>query len=234
MATLLIMLEQGMPIDDIIFADTGLEFPQVYDYLEKVEKYIGIEIRRLKHPTKDFESMFYQRKKRGLYVGQIYAFPFVRGCYIQKCFKTDLIKRYKREVGNHVSYLGITYDEPERYERLAKNQRSILYELKITQEDSLALVKKHGLLNPLYEYFDRGGCWLCPQQSMGDLRTLRRHFPGLWKRLMFYGREAEKYATSRRFSEFKPGWTVAELDERFALEDKQLTLFNKEVMKCNP
>jgi len=67
MATLLIMLDKGMPIDDIIFADTGLEFPVVYDYLEKVEEYIGRKITRLKHPTETFESLFYKKKIRGVY-----------------------------------------------------------------------------------------------------------------------------------------------------------------------
>lgn len=40
-AMLLMMLEKNMPIDDIIFCDTGNEFPQVYEHIEKVNKYIG-------------------------------------------------------------------------------------------------------------------------------------------------------------------------------------------------
>ena len=40
-AMLLMMLEKNMPIDDIIFCDTGKEFPQIYEHIEKVDKYIG-------------------------------------------------------------------------------------------------------------------------------------------------------------------------------------------------
>lgn len=40
-AMLLMMLENNMPIDEIIFCDTGKEFPQMYDHIEKVQKYIG-------------------------------------------------------------------------------------------------------------------------------------------------------------------------------------------------
>ena len=40
-AMLLMMLERKMPIDEIIFCDTGKEFPQMYDHIEKVQKYIG-------------------------------------------------------------------------------------------------------------------------------------------------------------------------------------------------
>ena len=40
-AMLLMMLEKNMPIDDIIFCDTGKEFPQIYEHIEKMNKYIG-------------------------------------------------------------------------------------------------------------------------------------------------------------------------------------------------
>lgn len=30
---LILMLKKGMPIDDIIFADTGMEFRELYDYI---------------------------------------------------------------------------------------------------------------------------------------------------------------------------------------------------------
>ena len=40
-AMLLMMLEKNMPIDEIIFCDTGKEFPQMYDHIDKVQKYIG-------------------------------------------------------------------------------------------------------------------------------------------------------------------------------------------------
>lgn len=227
MATLLLMLDHKIQIDDIIFADTGLEFPEMYKYLVMVEQYIGRKITRLSHPSRNFENLFYQRKRKGNYVGQIYSFPRVRGCYLQSYLKMAPIKRYKRTIGPHISYLGIAYDEPERYTRLGKNERSLLYELKMTQTDSMAMVEERGLLNPLYQYFDRLGCWLCPQQSIKSFRKLRRHFPGLWYQLMFYGKEAEKYAQYRLFAEIKPGWTVAELDARFELEDRQLCLFDE-------
>ena len=39
-AMLLMMLEKGMPVDEIIFCDTGKEFPAMYDHIEKVHTYI--------------------------------------------------------------------------------------------------------------------------------------------------------------------------------------------------
>lgn len=40
-AMLLMMLEQGMKVDYIIFCDTGMEFPQMYEHIERVNEYIG-------------------------------------------------------------------------------------------------------------------------------------------------------------------------------------------------
>ena len=59
-AMLLHMIELNMPIDEIIFCDTGLEFPEMYEHIEKVEKYIGRKITRLKH-EKSFEYCLLDR-----------------------------------------------------------------------------------------------------------------------------------------------------------------------------
>ena len=48
-----------MPVDVILFCDTGLEFPQMYEHLDKVEQYTGRAITRLK-PPHSFEYFFYE------------------------------------------------------------------------------------------------------------------------------------------------------------------------------
>ena len=52
------LLEEGRQVDEILFCDTGLEYPQMYDHLEKLERYIGRPITRLKAPY-TFEQYFY-------------------------------------------------------------------------------------------------------------------------------------------------------------------------------
>lgn len=46
-AMLLKMIETGMRVDLILFCDTGMEFPAMYDHIEKVEKYINRPIKRV-------------------------------------------------------------------------------------------------------------------------------------------------------------------------------------------
>ena len=45
---LLRLLEENRPVDMILFCDTGLEFPDMYAHLDKLEKYIGRPITRIK------------------------------------------------------------------------------------------------------------------------------------------------------------------------------------------
>ena len=63
-AMLLRLLEEGRQVDEILFCDTGLEFPQMYDHLEKLERYIGRPITRLKAPY-TFEQYFYEYQAQG-------------------------------------------------------------------------------------------------------------------------------------------------------------------------
>lgn len=68
---LLMMLENNIPVDEIIFCDTGMEFPQMYEHIRKVEEYIsskyGKTITVLK-PEKSFEYYLSEyTKSRGKY-----------------------------------------------------------------------------------------------------------------------------------------------------------------------
>jgi 3'-phosphoadenosine 5'-phosphosulfate sulfotransferase (PAPS reductase)/FAD synthetase len=49
-AMLLRMLEEGMPVDIILFCNTGMEFEGLYRHIDKLEQYIGRPITRLKSP----------------------------------------------------------------------------------------------------------------------------------------------------------------------------------------
>jgi 3'-phosphoadenosine 5'-phosphosulfate sulfotransferase (PAPS reductase)/FAD synthetase len=53
-AMLLLMIERGMPIDVVLSADTGMEFPEMYRHLEKVDVLLyrerGLHITTLRNP----------------------------------------------------------------------------------------------------------------------------------------------------------------------------------------
>ena len=53
-AMLLLMIERGLPIDAVLTADTGMEFPEMYEHLQKLDDYLfaerGLHLTWLRHP----------------------------------------------------------------------------------------------------------------------------------------------------------------------------------------
>ena len=39
-AMLLLMIERDLPINTVLWADTGMEFPEMYDHISKVDDYL--------------------------------------------------------------------------------------------------------------------------------------------------------------------------------------------------
>ena len=64
---LLLMLERRMPIDMVLTADTGMEFPEMYEHLAKLDEHLyrerGIHLTTLRHP-KGFEYLMFEEKKQ--------------------------------------------------------------------------------------------------------------------------------------------------------------------------
>ena len=83
-AMLLKMIENNMPIDEIIYCNVmatptlGAEYPEMYKYLEKVDEYllktIGKKITRIQSYI-SFEEQFYTKKKQENIKAKYMAFP---------------------------------------------------------------------------------------------------------------------------------------------------------------
>lgn len=233
-AMLLLMIDKKMPIDGVFMADTGMEFPEVYDHLKKLDRYLykrcKIHITYLRHP-KGFEYLMFDepktrsstieaRKKFGIPLyGNGWPGIQVRWCTGQ--LKTHLIeKEVNRLKGNReaVHYLGIAADEAYRI----KDKRYPLVEWGITEEEALKICYKHGFdWNGLYKIYDRCSCWCCPFQRVDELRALRKHHPELWERLQKLDRRAKAQFGDSPLGRFKDNWSVAQLEERFAAEDRR-------------
>ena len=185
-AMLLRLIEEKRPIDRILFCDTGLEFPQMYDHLNKLEQYIGRKIIRLKAEY-SFEYYFLEympkRKNPGLrqYTGNSWAGPNNRWCTGR--LKINVVNKYLKELKKNydvVEYIGIAADEPKR----VKHACYPLVEWGMTEKDCLDYCYAHGFdWGGLYEIFHRVSCWCCPLQPLSELRKLYECFPELWKQL---------------------------------------------------
>ena len=218
-AMLLMMLERGMPIDDIIFCDTTMEFPGMYDHIAKVERYIGRKVTRLK-PPHDFIYYFAQRPKtRGKNKGKCgYGWPRMWQRWCTRLLKKEPTQRYLKSAGDYTQYIGIAADEPKRHVNIPQNTVHPLYDWGITEKMALQYCYNHGFnWGGLYEQFRRVSCWCCPMQRISELRSLRKFHPDLWQKLL----EMDKMVKY----DFRPDWSVQKLEYRFAMEDRQQSLF---------
>lgn len=216
-AMLLRMIEEGWPIDHIIFCDTGLEFDGMYHHIDKLEAYIGRPITRLKSPL-SFEYYLLEytpkRKKQELMdkVGLSWAGPRKRWC--TAVLKTRIIDRYISDLSKGhkvVQYIGIAADEPLR----VREKRYPLVEWGMTEAECLAYCKERGFdWDGLYDIFHRVSCWCCPLQSLEELRKLRKHFPEKWEQLRAWDRQT--------WRTFLKNYSVDQLDTRFAFEEERL------------
>ncbi|MDC9324223.1 phosphoadenosine phosphosulfate reductase family protein, partial [Clostridioides difficile] len=68
-AMLLLILEKKLPLDEIVFIDTGLEFEEIYNIIDDFEKRINFKITRIK-AEKTFEEYFYTVNQQGKRKGQ--------------------------------------------------------------------------------------------------------------------------------------------------------------------
>lgn len=77
----------------------------------------------------------------------------------------------------------------------------------------------------LYEIYHRCSCWCCPFQRIEELRQLRRHHPELWQRLRGMDERAIAQFGNNPLGQFKQNWTVEKLEQRFAAEEAQTSVF---------
>ncbi|ENY8332302.1 TPA: phosphoadenosine phosphosulfate reductase family protein [Clostridioides difficile] len=223
-AMLLLILEKRLPLDEIIFIDTGVEFDEIYNIIDDFEKRINFKITRIK-AEKNFEEYFYTVNKRGKRKGQIRGFPYTLGAWCNSSLKRAPANKYFNSIGEHKRYIGIAFDELNRYKRLEKNFIAPLYEEKMTESDCLKYLEEKGFYYEIHHRFKRTGCYLCPKQSLESLRILRKYYPDLWESMLKLDKDSP--------TTFKAnGTTVHDLEKRFRNEDieneRQISFFQTE------
>ena len=221
MAMLIKIKELGLPLDEVIYVDimfdddTSGETPEMASFITKAEKILkekfNVEVTHLRGVT--FKEQFYKIKQRGKHIGDNYGFPYTIGSWCNDRLKMQPIKEYMRKQKEQIiQYVGIAYDEPERYERLNHETHiAPLYDLKITEKEAMEICEKYDLLSPIYKTSFRGGCWFCPKQRLSQLKWLYQEHNDLWNTL----RDMEKDSCNT----FRPNTTLKDLEERFKNEE---------------
>lgn len=228
-AMLLRAIEEGIRIDEVVMFDTGWEFPQMIEHVQRVQDYIDMEITIL-HSRRDFEYWMLERpiksrkdrpecgiKKGDVFrIGNGWPSPMRRWCTREK---VEAIDRY---CGDATRLIGFAMDEAHRTEKIVLNSKKYqkrypLIEWGMDEAACLKYCYDRGFdWGGLYNHFRRVSCFCCPLQRLGELRTLRLHFPDLWQKMLDW--EDRIGVHNRGFRNYT---SVCELDQRFAWEDRQ-------------
>lgn len=235
-ALLILMIEKGLPIDYVMTADTGMEFPEMNEHLQRVDEYLyrarGLHITTLKHP-KGFEYLMFEqpkvssksiekRKRLGLPLNGN-GWPGIKVRWCTGNLKAHLVESELKRLatGREIKqYIGIAADEAWRC-KSEKNKFYPLVDWGVTEAKALRICYERGFdFGGLYKIYRRSSCWCCPFQRIGELRQLRLHHPQLWDKLLTMDKQAREQFGVGPLGQFKQNWSVAELDERFAAEER--------------
>lgn len=230
LAMLLLLIEKGYPLDEVIFYDTGMEFQAIYDIRDKVVPMLkanGIKYTELSS-EKTFEYWMFEHpvKKRGSKEIHKHGYSWCGGtCRWGTAQKTATIEKYFKSQGykDVAQYIGIAVDEPDRLARGGQNKLYPLAEWGMTEADCLRHCYERGFFWEedgvrLYDVLKRVSCWCCRNKNLKELENIYNHLPKYWGKL--------KDMQSRLTEPMKgEGKSVFDLEKRFKYNALQKKLY---------
>jgi 3'-phosphoadenosine 5'-phosphosulfate sulfotransferase (PAPS reductase)/FAD synthetase len=186
---------------EYVFCDTREELKETYDYLEKLEAYLGKKIIRLSD-DRDFSHWL-----------EIYQ-GFLPSAQVRWCTQQLKIKPFERYVGDDLvySYIAIRADE-QREGYLSYGKESIIgvfpfKEDGVDRDDVFTILEESGAGVPeYYKWRTRSGCYFCFFQRKAEWVGLYENHPELFEKAKTF--EGESAKTGRKFT-----WSQGEsLDE---------------------
>ena len=210
----------GWPLDRIVTVDVWAtdtipaDLPPMVEFKTRADEIIkerwGIEVDHLR-ANRCYQDVFYTtcNGKSSHIAGKNYGWPFQRGPWCNSQLKQSVFRKFPK---GDVQYIGIASDEPGRFHVLNGVKKSPLVELGWTEADCRRWCEENDLLSPIYATATRGGCWFWHNQSVEQLRRLRKSYPEYWALMLTW--DTDSPVT------FKPdGHTVHDFDARVCLVD---------------
>jgi 3'-phosphoadenosine 5'-phosphosulfate sulfotransferase (PAPS reductase)/FAD synthetase len=218
---LAIFMKDRVPEIEYVFCDTQKELPETYEYLDKLEAFLGKPIARL-NAERGFDHWL---KVYGGYL------PSSRMRWCTRMLKLKPLEEY---IGDDpvISYIAIRADEDrDGYISTKQNIRPV-YPFKdagITEADVYQILSNAGLgLPEYYQWRTRSGCYFCFFQRKAEWIGLRERHPELFELATQY--EKIDPATGTRYT-----WSERESLEEMTHPDRVAEIKRKhaEAMKAN-
>jgi len=208
-AALAIYLRERLPDLQYVFSDTDKELPETYEYLAKLEAYLGTKITTLR-AAKGFDHWL------DVYRGYL---PSANMRWCTKMLKIRPFERYVESLGDVdvLMYVGIRADENRGGYRPTKTNIRPVYPF---VEDGITLAGVHRILEEsgvgvpsYYSWRSRSGCFFCFFQRRHEWVGLKEHHPDLFEKAKAY--EKTDPTTGDRYTwTHREGLADLELPER--------------------
>jgi len=201
---LAIYMRDRVPDLEYVFCDTGKELPETYDYLNKVEAFLGSPIVRL---NADFSFDHYLDMFSG----------FLPSAQMRWCTRDLKLKPFEKYVGDDpvMSYVGIRADEQRDGYISRKPNITAIFPFKedgITKADVFRMLEEAGLgLPDYYEWRTRSGCYFCFFQRKAEWVGLKENHPDLFEKAKAY--EKADTPSGRRYT-WAPKESLDEIEAR--------------------
>ncbi len=201
-AALAVFMRETYPDLDIeyFFTDTGKELPEVYDFLGRLEGFLGKPIKRL-NPDHDFD--FWLRE-----YGHFLPSAKARWCTRKLKLKPfeDWLKPHLEGGGTVFSYVAIRADEPERLGYHATHPKlKVKYPFRehgIDKAGVIDLLNSSGLGMPdYYKWRSRSGCTFCFFQQKIEWVRLKREHPDAFEEAKSYEKTALEHGSPFTWSD---------------------------------
>ena len=201
-AALAVYMRQHHPGLNIeyFFTDTGKELPEVYEYLGRLEGFLGQPILRL-NPDRDFDFWLKQ-------YNDFLPSPQTRWCTRQlKLRPFEQWLRPKLEDGETIySYVAIRSDEEYREGYASKNERLIVRlpfkEVGIDKAGVLEILDSAGLgLPTYYSWRTRSGCTFCFFQQKIEWVRLKEQHPEAFEEAKAYEKNSVEHGSPFTWSQ---------------------------------
>jgi 3'-phosphoadenosine 5'-phosphosulfate sulfotransferase (PAPS reductase)/FAD synthetase len=228
-AALAIYLRDRVPDMEYIFHDTDKELPDTYDYLERIEAYLGKKIVRTTFGT-TFDNLL--RTKGGMLPSN----------HRRWCTEYMKLKPFEDYIGTEpcINYVGIRGDENRiGYISHKPNIKAVFpfIEDGIDYAGVVRILENSGLGMPPYTAWgrSRSGCYFCFYQQKIEWVRLRKKYPDLYEKAKAYEKPNRKngnvffWCQDESLADLEKPERMQEIEDRWNKQQERLKLQRKNV-----
>jgi 3'-phosphoadenosine 5'-phosphosulfate sulfotransferase (PAPS reductase)/FAD synthetase len=193
-SALAVFMRGKVPEMEYVFCDTQKELPETYEYLDRLQAYLGKPIVRL-NATRGFDHWL-----------QLYG-NYLPSGRMRWCTRMLKIKPFEEYVGDDVvvSYIGIRADENRDGYISTKPNIKAAFPFKqagIVESDVYRILDEAGLgLPSYYDWRTRSGCYFCFFQRKAEWVGLKERHPDLYEKAKAYEKVDETTGVRYTWSE---------------------------------